>query len=271
MSFLKMPSQVVKAVIRIQREFLWGGVKGGRKINWISWKTVCREKKDGGLGVRDVRVVNISLLTKWRWKLLSVEPALWKQVLVAKYGGGLLREVIFNNIPGARIASIWWKDICMIEDCVEGKKWLAETIRRRMNNGESTLFWSQQWIGDATLAVLFPRLFSLSLQREGTVRDMYEVNGNNLQWSFNWRRRLVSWEEDLVNDLKVLLEQVRVSGVADCWWWNQDPEGMFSVKSSYSILFKELFDEVEIDGSRKRVFEHIWSSPAPSKIIAFSW
>jgi hypothetical protein len=100
---------------------------------------------------------------------------------------------------------------------------------------------------------------------------MYEVNGNNLQWSFNWRRRLVSWEEDLVNDLKVLLEQVRVSGVADCWWWNQDPEGMFSVKSSYSILFKELFDEVEIDGSRKRVFEHIWSSPAPSKIIAFSW
>jgi hypothetical protein len=43
------------------------------------------------------------------------------------------------------------------------------------------------------------------------------------------------------------------------------------VKSSYSFLFKELFDEVVIDGSRKRVFERIWSSPAPSKIIAFSW
>jgi hypothetical protein len=88
MSFLKMPSQVVKEVRRIQREFLWGGVKGGRKTNWISWKTVCREKKDGGLGVRDVRVVNISLLTKWRWKLLCEVPALWKQVLVAKYWGG---------------------------------------------------------------------------------------------------------------------------------------------------------------------------------------
>jgi hypothetical protein len=87
MFFLKMPSQVVKEVRRIQREFLWGGVKGGRKTNWISWKTVCCEKKDGGLDVRDVRVVNISLLTKWRWKLLCEVPALWKQVLVAKYGG----------------------------------------------------------------------------------------------------------------------------------------------------------------------------------------
>jgi hypothetical protein len=111
--------------------------------------------------------VNISLLTKWRWKLLSEEPALWKQVLVAKYEGGLLHEVIFNNISGARIASNWWKDICMIEDCVEGKKWLVENIRRRMNNGDSTLFWSQQWIGDASLAVMFPRLFSLSFKEKG--------------------------------------------------------------------------------------------------------
>jgi hypothetical protein len=39
---------------------------------------------------------------------------------------------------------------------------------------------------------------------------MFEVNGNNLQWSFNWRRRLFSWEEDLVYDLKVLLEHVMV-------------------------------------------------------------
>jgi hypothetical protein len=271
MSFLKMPSQVVKAVVRIQREFLWGGVKGGRKINWISWKTVCREKKEGGLGVRDVRVVNISLLTKWRWKLLCDDPALWKQVLIAKYGGGLQREVIFNNIPGARIASNWWKDICRIEDCVEGKKWLVENIRRRMNNGDSTLFWSQHWIGEASLEVMFPRLFSLSLQRQGTVRDMFEENGIILHWNFNWRRRLFSWEEDLLNVLKVLLEQVRVTEVADCWWWSQDPEGVFSVKSAYSVLCRDLFDEVGIDDSRKRVFEQIWTSPAPSKIIAFSW
>jgi hypothetical protein len=105
MSFLKMPSQVVKTVVRIQREFLWGGVRGGRKISWLSWKMVCKEKREGGLGVRDVRVVNLSLLTKWRWKLLQNEPALWKDVLVAKYGTRLLHFVNFNGILGGRIAS----------------------------------------------------------------------------------------------------------------------------------------------------------------------
>jgi hypothetical protein len=271
MSFFKMPSQVVKTVKRIQREFLWGGVNGGRKTNWISWKTVCREKKHGGLGVRDVKVVNISLLSKWRWKLLGDESALWKQVIVAKYGGGLSRDVAFNNTPGVRFASNWWKDICAIENCVAGKNWLLETIRRRMNNGAATLFWTHQWMGEASLAVLFPRLFSLSSQKDGTVKDMYERVGDSLQWRFNWRRRLFRWEEELVNELHTLLEQVRVSEEEDCWWWLPDPDGVFSVKSCYLHLSKELFDESEIDGSLIQVLEHIWSSPAPSKIIAFSW
>jgi hypothetical protein len=38
---------------------------------WVKWKDVCRPKKDGGLGIRDLQVMNISLLAKWRWKLLE--------------------------------------------------------------------------------------------------------------------------------------------------------------------------------------------------------
>ena len=65
-SFLKMPVHVWKRVVRIQREFLWGGVGGGKKINWIRWKSVCEAKRNGGAGVKDIRVMNISLLAKWR-------------------------------------------------------------------------------------------------------------------------------------------------------------------------------------------------------------
>jgi hypothetical protein len=50
MLFLKMSAQVVKLVAQIQRDLLWGGVKGGRKI---SWKTSYMDKKD-----------NVSLLAK---------------------------------------------------------------------------------------------------------------------------------------------------------------------------------------------------------------
>jgi len=61
---MKMPSKVWRKVVRIQREFLWGGVEGGRRISWVKWKVVCPPKGDGGLRVRDVRVVNLSLLAK---------------------------------------------------------------------------------------------------------------------------------------------------------------------------------------------------------------
>jgi hypothetical protein len=46
---MKMPAQVIKKVTRNQREFLWGGVKGGRKLSWIKWKVVFQEKENGGL------------------------------------------------------------------------------------------------------------------------------------------------------------------------------------------------------------------------------
>jgi hypothetical protein len=72
---------VWKKIRRIQREFLWGCRRGSNKISWIKWDTVCLPKKKGGLGVRDVRVVNMSLLAKWRWRLLDNKPGVWKDVI----------------------------------------------------------------------------------------------------------------------------------------------------------------------------------------------
>jgi hypothetical protein len=69
MSFMKTPVRIRKKVTRIQRDFLWGGVNGTKKLNWIKWKVVCKDKKKGGLGVRDLEVMNTSLLLKWRWTL----------------------------------------------------------------------------------------------------------------------------------------------------------------------------------------------------------
>ncbi|WJX49459.1 hypothetical protein P8452_35893 [Trifolium repens] len=66
MSLMKMLVQVRKKVIRIQRDFLWGGVHGRSKLSWVKWEVVCKDKIKGGLGVRDLKVVNLSLLSKWR-------------------------------------------------------------------------------------------------------------------------------------------------------------------------------------------------------------
>lgn len=82
LSFLKIPAKMLKMVIRIQRYFLCGGLRGGRNTCWVKWRKVCHPRSKGGLGVRDMRVVNMSLLAKWKWRLLQKEHSLWKQVLI---------------------------------------------------------------------------------------------------------------------------------------------------------------------------------------------
>jgi hypothetical protein len=271
LSLLKMPATVINKVIQIQRQFPWGGVKGGRKLCWLSWKTVCRDKKEGGLGVKDIKIVNVSLLSKWRWKLLQHEPALWKEVITAKYGASSVSKVNYNGFPGGRIASSWWKDICTLEDFVQSKKWFSKVLVRRVNNGVSTLFWSHVWCGDLPLAEAFPRLFSLSVQKEASIAELVVVRNDQIDWNFRWRRRLFSWEEDLLHCLQQSLDQTRLSSDSDLWWWKPESDGEFTVKSTYSLLFREVYSAVEYGNIEKRVFHQLWRSPAPSKLIAFSW
>jgi hypothetical protein len=250
---------------------LWGDVKGDRKMSWVSWSTVCKAKKEGGLGVRDIKVVNTSLLAKWRWKLLNDEPALWKDVLIARYGGRAGSSVSLNGSVGGSSISVWWKDICAMEDFIASKKWLEDVVERRVGNGVSTSFWSQKWIGNNTLQATFPRLFSLSVQKEALVRELAVIGVDSIGWNFRWRRGLFVWEETLVNQLHVVLNHVRLTDGPNLWWWKADLNGLFSVKSAYCLLFSLVSGAEEVVERVNPVFERIWSSPAPSKLIAFSW
>ncbi|MCI65254.1 RNA-directed DNA polymerase (Reverse transcriptase), partial [Trifolium medium] len=59
-------------------------------ICWVKWDDICKPKKEVGLGIRDLRLVNFSLLAKWRWKLLSSDMEVWKDVVVGKYGQDII-------------------------------------------------------------------------------------------------------------------------------------------------------------------------------------
>jgi hypothetical protein len=271
LSYYKMPNKVWKKVVRIQREFLWGGPKGGKRISWVKWSLICMERKHGGLGVRDIRLVNISLLVKWRWRLLLPGRSLWKDVVIAKYGSHMLQHVEWANFSTPSNVSSWWKNIVNLEKVVPGKNWLMEAIKRKVGNGEETLFWYSKWASEAPLALLYPRLFILSNYKDCKVSDIVSRNGNSLEWNFVWRRTLFQWEEDLARGLRDLLEEVVLSVEEDCWWWLPEEEGVFSVKSAYNVLIKDLRTEEVVRGDLLEVFDHLWESPAPSKVIAFSW
>jgi hypothetical protein len=62
-SFMKMLVKVWRKIVSIQRNFLYDGAGGAKKIAWVSWADVCRKKEDGGRGIKNLRLVNIYLST----------------------------------------------------------------------------------------------------------------------------------------------------------------------------------------------------------------
>jgi hypothetical protein len=192
-----------------------GGVRGGNKVSWLKWSVVCKAKNKGGLGVRDVRLVNLSLLTKWRWRILQSGRPLWKEVLVANYGDHILHRVDWSDFRTPTYVSHWWKDICALEKVVESKNWFVESVPRKLSNGNSSYYWISPWIGEVPLSVAFPRLFSLSNQKNNMVIDFRDIHRETSGWSFSWRRELFQWESDLIVRLREVLKPVVFSSVED--------------------------------------------------------
>lgn len=57
----------------------------------------------------------------------------------------------------------------------------------------------------------------------------------------------------------------------DSWVWKGEAEGVFTVKSMYKKLEGLFILEDTWGDEDRRVFHQLWKSPAPSKVIAFSW
>ncbi|EOY20792.1 Uncharacterized protein TCM_012134 [Theobroma cacao] len=177
----------------------------------ITWeKVVCKPKRFGELGITNLSYKNLTLLAKWWWRYGTDKDALWRRLIMEKYGAGQ-PHWIPSSSSTARMSSIW-RSIVQLPS-IEGMQNLVgfHAYRWIVGNGETICFWFDKWIDDIPLASKFPRLFSLAVDKDMRVLDACQ----NGLWSINFRRVLYSWEKEDLDRILNSLSSVSLVPLRD--------------------------------------------------------
>jgi hypothetical protein len=79
-----LPKTVIKKMDRTRKRFFWQGGNIKKKYHLVKWMMIIRPKKKGGLRIKDLRRMNLSLLCKWWWKVENGE-GMWQEIVRRKY------------------------------------------------------------------------------------------------------------------------------------------------------------------------------------------
>jgi len=107
------------------RKFWCGSKQGDRKVHWIKYETLFKEKRNGGMGFRTFHDFNLALLSKQGWRIMHNDDLLISQCLKARYFPirSFLRALVcycpsytWRSIMQARVDVIEKVDIWRVRD-----------------------------------------------------------------------------------------------------------------------------------------------------------
>ncbi|RVW33333.1 putative ribonuclease H protein [Vitis vinifera] len=202
MSLLRMPRVVKLRLEKIQRDFLWGGGALEKRPHLVKWAVVCTHKKMGGLGIRNLSILNRALLCKWSWRYAVERDSYWKLIISTKYGverGG-------------------WSTSREGHWALEGNQQGRHLVR-------------------APPFVTFPSLFDLAGSKDAWVADYWDPMGEVGGWTPLFLRPFNDWEVEEAERLLSSIQGKRLDADGeDRMLWRGTKNEIFTVKSLYKSL-----------------------------------
>jgi hypothetical protein len=234
--------------------FWWAQHDKENKVHWLSWETLTKSKRDGGLGFRDLHGFNLAMLARQAWRLVIAPDSLCAQVLKAKY---YPQTSTLEAKPTQGMSYTFRSILKGVELAKEGIVW-------RIGDGSNVNICSDHWLPrDDALKPITPRRQCVLTK----VNELIDpVNGQ--------------WDEQLVRDTfwqidaDVILSIPIREDFDDFLVWHYESKGVFTVKSAYK-LYVQKRDGPQQSGSGPAVeslkWEMIWKLPCPPKIQQFIW
>ncbi|KAM0878358.1 hypothetical protein ACQ4PT_034930 [Festuca glaucescens] len=224
-----------KAVDKLRRSFLWVGSSDARGGSCtVAWHLVCQPKALGGLGLMNLRWMNVALRTRWAW-LAKADPSKPWSGLGVHVGPDL--QALFNA-----------------------------SVQIELGNGTAVLFWEDPWIGGLTAAAIAPVLIKLvapAARKRRTVATGLLHNSWALDISGELSIDATVEYLRLWSAIHVVAHPSPAAGAVDVFRWKWSSDGSFSSRSAYGMLFQGT--------TSLAAAPLIWDSFAPLKHRFHAW
>uniref|UniRef100_A0A1J3D6G7 Reverse transcriptase domain-containing protein n=1 Tax=Noccaea caerulescens TaxID=107243 RepID=A0A1J3D6G7_NOCCA len=264
MTCFLVPKTICKKIMSIIADFWWKNNNDHRGMHWKAWDQMCKSKKQGGLGFRDIKAFNLALLGKQLWRMMTHKDTLMARIFKARYFN---RSTPLNAELGSR-PSYAWRSIHAAQGLIR------KGSRRTIGNGDEVLIWEDQWLDrkpsrPIRAANWAPNQVRPVINSISKVGDLLCNNGRE-------------WNDDLLSSIfreedRLLLEEIRPGGLnsEDSYSWDYTRTGHYSVKSGYWVYlnvpdFKDKPREVS-QPSLDHLFQLAWKTDTSPKIHHFLW
>uniref|UniRef100_J3M5K6 Reverse transcriptase zinc-binding domain-containing protein n=1 Tax=Oryza brachyantha TaxID=4533 RepID=J3M5K6_ORYBR len=256
MSHMLLSAKLIRKLTSIIRKFWWKGSLDNNSSDGIcfrSWKDICRPKDEGGLGIRDLMMMNKSLVIHSAWNFLKNPNTLIAQVLKHKY----FPHTSFWNCNKHTPKSAFWSSVLKL------KPILHSSCIWQLSQGDISI-WNQPCCDIWEKIHEHNNTTALSLHLPSKVSELWTNQKS-------WNTPLIStyFHHQAVHSICQV--QVIPHLIPDNLCWKHTSTGDCSTSSAYKEINRHSL-LIPVTPEIRSLMNLIWKNKLiPPKIKVFTW